>query len=148
MDFGCGPGFFTEAFAAKAGRVVAVDAQPAMLKKARKRLGPAAARVEFVATEDGTRIAVPSASVDLAFLAYVYHEVSDSARVLPELARALRPGGRLVIMERTEGAPSRFRPPVMNPESVEQEVQPAGFAPRERIAWSQSSLLVFEKPLT
>jgi len=123
MDFGCGPGFFTEAFAAEAGRVVAVDAQPAMLKKARKRLGPMAGRVEFVATEDGTRIAVPSASVDLAFLAYVYHEVSDSARVLSELARALRPGGRLVIMERTESSRGLFKPPLIDPESVERDVR-------------------------
>lgn len=145
MDFGCGPGFFTEAFAAKAGRDVAVDAQPAMLKKARKRLGPAAARVEFVATRDGTELAVLPASVDLAFLAYVYHEVEDPVRVLSELARTLRPRGRLVIMERTEPARGPFNPPLIDPQSVEQEAGSAGFALRNRIPWSRSTLLVFEK---
>ena len=146
LDFGCGPGFFTEAFAAKAARVFAVDAQPAMLRKARRRLGRAAARVEFVATGDGARIDVPSASVDLVFVAYVYHEVGDPARVLAELARTLRHGGRLVIMERTEGGPSRFRAPVVDPESVDREVRLAGFVFKERIRWSESSLLVFETP--
>ncbi len=145
MDFGCGPGFFTEAFAAKAGRVFAVDAQPAMLRKARKRLGPAAAHVEFVATVDGTQLAVPSASIDLAFLAYVYHEVEDPARVLSELARTLRLRGRLVIMERTEPARGPFNPPLIDPQSVEQEARSAGFAPQDRIPWSRSTLLVFEK---
>jgi len=145
MDFGCGPGFFTEAFAARAARVVAVDVQPAMLRKARKRLGPGAARVDFVVTADGTHLDVPTASVDLVFLAYVYHEVGDSARVLSEFVRTLRPGGRLVIMERTEGGSHGFRPPVIDPESVERDVRLGGFAPRERIRWSESSLLVFEK---
>lgn len=145
MDFGCGPGFFTEALARKAARVIAVDVQPAMLKKARKRLGSSAARVDFVVTADGTQLDVPTASVDLVFLAYVYHEVPESARLLSEFARTLRPGGRLVIMERTQGVPSGFRAPVMDPDSVEKEVQLLGFAPRERIRWSESTLLVFER---
>ncbi len=69
LDFGCGPGFFTEGFAAKARRTVAVDAQPEMFEKARKRLGSAAANVEFIATEDGRSIRVAPESIDLAFLA-------------------------------------------------------------------------------
>ena len=146
MDFGSGPGFFTGAFAAKARRVVAVDAQPAMLEKARKRLGRAAATVEFVSTEDGTVVDVPSDSVDLVFLSFVFHELGNPDVVVRELARTMRPGARLVIMERTEPARSPFNPPRVDPARVEQHVVRAGLAARERIRWSRASLLVFEKP--
>ena len=145
LDFGRGPGFFTEGFAAKARRTVAVDAQPEMLQKARKRLGPAAANAEFIATEDGRSIRVASESIDLAFLAYVYHELEHPEAVLRELARTLTPGGRLVIMERTEPGWRPFQPPQIDADSVEKEVGRAGFAVRERIRRSRSTLLVFVK---
>ena len=145
LDFGCGPGFFTEGFAAKARRTVASDAQPEMFEKARKRLGPAAANVEFITTANGTTLRVPSGSIDLAFLAFVYHELEHPEAVLRELARTLSPSGRLVIMERTEPGRALFQAPQVDPNSVEQEVGRAGFTPRERIRWSRSTLLLFDR---
>ncbi len=145
MDFGCGPGFFTEAFAAEAGRVVAVDAQPKVLAKARRRLGPAASRVTFVATTDGTRIDVPSESVDLVFVAFVFHELGDPDAVLRELQRTMRPGARLVLMERTEPARGLLNAPKVDPDAIERDVHRSGFARRGRVLWSSSTLFFFEK---
>lgn len=101
VDFGCGPGFFSIPFARVATRVVAVDAQPEMLRKAESYARKSNVKVEF-AESDGTSIPLSSDSFDLVFLNLVFHEVSEKKQALSELWRILKTGGKIAIREKQD----------------------------------------------
>jgi SAM-dependent methyltransferase len=100
-DIGAGTGYFTFPIARKAedGTVYAVDIQPEMLEfiEARKRHES----IENVTGVLGTitDTALPANSIDLAFAVDAYHEFSNPLEMLQSIRRALRPGGRLVLVE-------------------------------------------------
>jgi ArsR family transcriptional regulator len=96
-DLGCGTGPVTEAIAPHVKSVIAVDASAAMLRAARKRL----ARHDNVDLRVGALEALPidDASLDAAMLVLVLHHLDEPARAVAEVARALKPGGRLVIVD-------------------------------------------------
>lgn len=105
LEPGPGMGFFTLELArlvGPAGRVVAVDLQPKMLAGLEKRARKAglAARIETrVATEAGLGVADLAGRVDFVLAALVVHEVADPGRLFLELHEALRPGGRVLLVE-------------------------------------------------
>jgi ArsR family transcriptional regulator len=96
-DLGCGTGHVSEAIAPCVGRVIAVDESGPMLTAARKRLAPydnvelRSGRLETIPVADG--------ELDAAILFLVAHYVAEPAEVSREIARALRPGGRLVVVD-------------------------------------------------
>jgi len=96
-DLGCGTGQTTAALAPFVERVVAVDESSAMLAAARRRLAERdnvelrSGRLEDLPIED--------AGLDAAIMSLVLHFVVDPAAVLAEVARALRPGGRLLVVD-------------------------------------------------
>ncbi len=96
-DLGCGTGGLSEALAPFVRRVVAVDGSQAMLKAARARLQehPNAeirrGELEALPVADG--------ELDAALFALVLHHVPEPQRALAEAGRALKPGGRLVVVD-------------------------------------------------
>lgn len=96
-DLGCGTGAVSAALAPFVARVVAVDGSPSMIAAARERLG-AAANVEL---REGELEALPVADgeLDAAVLYLVLHHVAEPGKVLAEAARALAPGGRLLLVD-------------------------------------------------
>lgn len=99
-DFGCGPGFFTPALlevVGPAGRVVAVDDEPAMLELLRERLPQPAPRVQILAA-DVRATGLPAAALDGVFFAFTLHEV-ESLLALREAWRVLTPGGVVLALE-------------------------------------------------
>jgi len=96
-DLGCGTGTVTAALAPFVDKVIAVDDSRAMLDVARGRLAEHA-HVEFRQGELET-LPVRDGELDAALLVLVLHHVSDPALVLAQAARALVPGGRLVIVD-------------------------------------------------
>jgi ubiquinone/menaquinone biosynthesis C-methylase UbiE/DNA-binding transcriptional ArsR family regulator len=96
-DLGCGSGRIAATIAPYARAVVAVDSSPEMLDVARARL----ADFDNVQLIQGRIEDLPleSASLDLALVVHLLHHVADPSAALAEVARVLRPGGRLVIAD-------------------------------------------------
>ena len=131
-DIGAGSGFITERLAARvgpSGRVLANDVQPQMLellarRLARKKIG----NVTLVqGTIDDPKLAPES--VDLALMVDVYHEFSQPQAMLRHLREALKPGGRLVLLEYRKEDPSiPIRPEhKMSVAEAKLEVEAEGF---------------------
>ncbi len=96
-DLGCGTGQTTAALAPFVARVVAVDDSSAMLAAARRRLSER----DNVELRNGRLESLPvgDGELDAAILSLVLHFVVDPAAVLAEVARTLRPGGRLLVVD-------------------------------------------------
>jgi ubiquinone/menaquinone biosynthesis C-methylase UbiE len=101
-DIGAGTGLFLPDFdreVAPRGRVYAVEISPKFLEYLRERSEREGLdRVEVVeGLEDS--VALPAASVDLAFVCDTYHHFEYPRSTLDSLYTAIRPGGSLVILD-------------------------------------------------
>ncbi|NNG15625.1 MAG: metalloregulator ArsR/SmtB family transcription factor [Gemmatimonadales bacterium] len=96
-DLGSGTGQLAEALAPFVAKIIAVDESPAMLKAARGRL----AHWDNVEFRRGELEALPidDQGLDVAILSLVLHYAADPERILAEARRALRVGGRLLIID-------------------------------------------------
>lgn len=132
-DLGCGNGYHTLPLAkavGKDGKVFAVDLQPEMLVLLRQRAEASdLANVTLIeATVDDPKL--PPASCDLVLLVDVYHELSHPVRVMTRVREALRPGGRVVLVEfRAEDPAVPIKPEhTMTKAQVVREMAAHGFA--------------------
>jgi trans-aconitate 2-methyltransferase len=93
LDAGCGSGRVTAELAARLprGRVYGVDVSPSMAEHARAALGDRAT----VLCQDLVELKLPQA-VDVIFSNATFHWIHDHDALFAALARALKPGGRLV----------------------------------------------------
>ena len=99
LDLGTGTGRMLELLAPRAVRAVGVDQSAAMLAIARSRIDQCGLR--NVSLRQGDIYAPPSErnAYDLVVIHQVLHFLDDPARALTEAARALAPGGRLVVVD-------------------------------------------------
>jgi SAM-dependent methyltransferase len=99
LDLCCGPGRASVELARRGARVTGVDRSQFMLEKARARAGAVGVEVEWVSSD--MRDFVRPQSYDLAlslFTSFGYYEAAeDNARVLENVRRSLRPGGKLAM---------------------------------------------------
>ena len=95
LDIGSGPGLLAAELAEEGADVLGVDPSESMLAMARRREAP---RTRF---EPGDALALPVAdgSFDAAVSTQVLEYVEDVAGALREAHRALRPGGRLLVLD-------------------------------------------------
>ncbi len=108
-DIGAGSGYITVKLSGRVGpegRVFATDVQPQMLQILGRRL--AATNITNVTLVQGTldNPGLDPASVDLEMMVDVYHELSQPQAMLRHLRDALKPGGRLVLLEYRKEDPS------------------------------------------
>jgi trans-aconitate 2-methyltransferase len=99
LDAGCGTGRVTELLLERLprGRVIALDASPAMVEQARRRLARSDGRVDFVVADLGRPLSLPGGvPVDAVLSTATFHWVPDHDALFRNLAAVLRPGGRLV----------------------------------------------------
>lgn len=151
-DVGAGVGFHSLKLAklvGPEGTVYATDVQPQMIRMLKTRLK--ASRLGNVkpvlCTQDDPKL--PESAVDLILMVDVYHEMSDPGASLRALRKALKPGGRLVLVEfRGEDPEVPIRPEhKMTVAQVRKEVEPLGFrfqVLHDFLPWQH--ILVFEKP--
>ncbi len=150
-DIGAGTGWHARRMAPRVapGRVYAVDVQPQMV-----------AMLQRVAAQPGLGNVVPvlggerdpelaPASIDLALMIDVYHELAYPAEMLDAIVRALKPGGRLVLVEyRAEDDDVPIKPiHKMSETQIQREVSSHGLAwERTGASLPWQHVVVFRKP--
>ncbi|MBZ9937179.1 methyltransferase domain-containing protein [Mesorhizobium sp. BR1-1-16] len=94
-DLGCGYGWFCRFAAGEGARsVLGIDLSERMLDRARAEGVSASMRYE---RGDLDRLELPAAAFDLVYSSLALHYVEDAGRLLAEIHRSLKPGGRLVF---------------------------------------------------
>ncbi|WP_020177791.1 metalloregulator ArsR/SmtB family transcription factor [Methylopila sp. M107] len=127
LDLGTGTGRMLELLSPRVGRAVGVDSNRDMLALARANL--AEARVQNAQIRHGDIFAppVPADAFDLVIVHQVLHFLDDGARAVREAARALRPGGRLLIVD--------FAPHEIESLREDHAHRRLGFAPETIESW-------------
>jgi len=139
-DIGAGTGFFSLLIAESVGsegRAYAVEISPRFLDHLRSRKAERALENLEVVEATARSVALPAASIDLAFLCDVYHHFEHPEDSLASLREAIRPGGELVLIEfhRIPGVTTEF---IFNHvragrEVFQAEIEAAGFRLVEEI---------------
>lgn len=138
-EIGTGTGFFARRLAravAPSGKIYANDIQPGMLDKLKELAGQEGITniVPVLGTE--TDLKLPAGQMDWLLLVDVYHEFQKPEEMLAAIRRALKPNGRVALVEyRLEGdsASHISLPHRMSVEQVLSEWEPAGFTLVETI---------------
>lgn len=137
-DLGAGSGVFEGALAnavGPTGTVYAVDIDPGLLDAINKKA--AEARVTNVKTVLGkfTDPALPASNVDVAFINDVLHHIEDRSAYLRNLARYLKPSGRIALIDyHPELGGHRNQPELqVSKEKAASMMAEAGFKPVEEI---------------
>ncbi len=131
-DMGCGNGFYALQMAelvGEQGTVLAVDIQPEMLRLLQARAAEAGHQniEETLGTSSDPKL--PPNKVDLILCVDVYHELSHPKEMLAAMRRALKPNGRLVLVEfRAEDPEVPIKPlHKMSKQQVLKELNANGF---------------------
>ncbi len=152
-DIGAGTGLFTRLFAKTVGpqgKVYAVEIAPRFLEHIDKTCKEQGLRNVTGVPATQTSVELPPASIDLAFVCDTYHHFEFPFRTLASIQRALRPGGRLVLID-FERIPGKSTEWVMGhvraaKEVFQGEVLAAGFKLVEEPKFlKENYCLVFEK---
>jgi ubiquinone/menaquinone biosynthesis C-methylase UbiE len=99
LDLGTGTGRMLELLAPLAVRAVGVDQSPHMLALARAQMERASLRNVSLRQGDIYALPVERNAFDLVIVHQVLHYLDEPARALREAARALRPGGRMLVVD-------------------------------------------------
>ncbi|MCF7838908.1 MAG: methyltransferase domain-containing protein [Candidatus Marinimicrobia bacterium] len=98
LEVGVGTGLSLASYPPHA-RVTGIDLSPAMLAKARARVARRRLRhVEALLSMDATDMAFEDGSFDAVICMYMVSVVPDPRRVLEEMRRVCKPGGKLVVV--------------------------------------------------
>lgn len=150
-DIGAGTGYFSFPIAARVpqGKVIAVDIQPEMLAMidARKQDGAQSNIETLLSAEDNTRL--DADSVDLILIVDAYHEFNYPLEMGLSMARALKPGGQLVLIEYREedAAVPIKRLHKMSEAQAKREMAAIGLTwERTESFLPQQHFMVFQKP--
>ena len=100
-DIGAGSGYLSRRMApiVGRGRIFAVDVQPEMVALLSELSQKPEFRNLLPIQGDSEDVRLPPASIDVAVLVDVYHELAYPYEVMRSLIRALKPGGRVVLVE-------------------------------------------------
>ncbi len=152
VDFGSGAGYFTlklsDAVGSK-GEVLAVDLRRLSLLFLRVRSLLQGKHNIRIVVGDPDDPHLPAAAADSVLIANTYHELSSPQSIVRQISRSLRPGGRLVVVDREVAAEEHQ----VSPGTVEADLRDEGFEiisrndsfikpPREDTWW----LIVAAKP--
>ena len=150
-DIGAGSGYFSFRMAQQVpkGKVYAVDIQPEMLSAIASRQKDR--QVENIETvlgaEDNPKL--PPESIDLAFMVDAYHEFAYPREMMEGIVEALKPGGRVVLLEYRKENPMIMIKPLhkMTQKQVKKELKAVGLKwDKTKQFLPEQHFLVFSKP--
>jgi ubiquinone/menaquinone biosynthesis C-methylase UbiE/DNA-binding transcriptional ArsR family regulator len=133
LDLGTGTGRMLELLGPRVGRAVGVDSNRDMLALARANLARAGIANAQIRQGDIFAPPVPAGSFDLVLVHQVLHFLDDGARAIREAARALKAGGRLLIVD--------FAPHGIESLREEHAHRRLGFSPETMAAWFAAAKL-------
>jgi SAM-dependent methyltransferase len=141
LEVGPGNGRYTMATARRvgeAGRVIAVDIEPKMVKRVRSRVeAEGIANVE-ARVADVYNLPFDNGTFDAAYMIAVIGEIPDPDRAMGEFQRVLKPGGTLAFSELL------MDPDYALASTLVRKARPAGFRLKDRIGNLFYYTLVFE----
>ena len=153
-DVGAGTGLFTLLFAKAVmpgGRVYAVDISQAFIEHIRGRAKTEGLDNVTAILTKGTETELPEASVDLVYTCDTYHHFEHPEQTLQSIRRALRPGGRMVVID-FEKIPGETRKQRMehtraDKQTAIREIEAAGFRfVEEKKLMTENYFVVFSRP--
>ena len=155
-DIGAGTGAFSAELAARvgaSGRVFALDISPRFIERLRARVRAEGLAQVTVKRSKPDDLTLPAGSIDAAFVCDTYHHFDNPAAILKTIFEALKPGGRLVIVDfhRIEGKTKKWLMEHVRAgqEVFAAEISAAGFRrlpdpPHDFLV--DNYLMVFERP--
>ncbi len=146
-DIGAGNGYYVERLSHRVGptgRVLAEDIVPEYLAGLQQRVTRSRLQNVAIGLGDAHDPRLPPASVDLALLVHMYHEIQQPFGLMVNLLPALRPGARVAIIDTTRATQEHGTPPAL----LDCELNAVGY---RRVATLQMEggseyLAVFEPP--
>ena len=100
-DVGAGTGFYTFQLAPKVpkGKVYAVEVQDRFIKSLETRRDKEKATHVTVVKGDSMQVNLPAQAIDIALMVDVYHELAYPKEILKSIHKALKPDGKLLLLE-------------------------------------------------
>ncbi len=131
-DLGSGVGYMTLRMAKRVGptgKIYGVDLQPGMLAELEKNAKANSVTNVVPILGELADPKLPAGQIDLILMVDVYHEVSQPQAMLRKIRQALKPDGRLVLLEYRAEDPSIPINPEhkMTVDQVRREIEPEGF---------------------
>jgi cyclopropane fatty-acyl-phospholipid synthase-like methyltransferase len=143
-DIGSGTGYFSVRLA-KFAKVYGADIEPSMVTYLRERAAKEGLHnvISIQAAADSANLPEP---VDLVLIVDTYHHIGDREAYFRKLAKSLKPGGRVAIIDfkpdSPEGPPKEFR---FSPEKFKSEMAKAGYQLAEQHDFlPRQNFLIFE----
>ena len=125
-DIGAGAGYYTVRLARRvgpAGRVLAEDIMPDYLAGLQRRIATEGLANVTLTQGEAFDPRLPPASVDVALLVHMYHEIDQPYGLLVNLLPALRPGARVAILDANRPTLQHGTPPAL----LECELRAVGY---------------------
>jgi len=128
-DIGCGTGEISQRIAPYVARVIAIDRESAMIDAAKRRLS-SQTNIDF---RRGDVMALPlkDRTLDAAVAMLLFHHVDDPAAAVVELARTLKLGGHLLVIDMVEHERAEYRTTMGH--------RHLGFSHNDAKAWARAS---------
>lgn len=152
-DIGAGTGYYSLRLAKRVspqGRVLATDIQPEMLARLRINMKKAdISNIDPILCTP-TDAKLPHGTLDLALMVDVYHELANPEETMAQVRRALKPDGRLALIEyRGEDPTVPIKPEhKMTLKQVREELEPMGFRIQETFDFLPRQHVIVLVPLT
>lgn len=149
-DIGAGTGYYSFCIAKRipAGRLYAVDIQDEMLSQLLQKKKALKDTVVSIVKGSEQSPNLPANSTDLALMVDVYHELAYPKEMLQALRLALRPGGKLVLLEYRGEDPSVPIKPLHKTTVLQlnKELEAAGFSLMKQSGFLPTQhFLIYEK---
>ena len=131
VDVGAGTGYLTHEYAklAPKAHIAALDIEPLMIQEMQENL-PKDSPVQPVQMND-SEIPHEDKTVDIVWMINLYHELPHPERLLKDIKRALKPGGKLLIVDWDKNPDNNEKGPPLNHrislEQAKKDLQDHGF---------------------